>query len=163
MRLRRMIVMLTVACGLSLGLSQAVSPAYAASAAPAKAAAVSTAQAGGGTVSATGSAIPNIKINPSCTGSTTWVLIFEFSIPTRGVNHWCFGYTGTWYFPTSGSLDYASYFCAGNNRGTLHVRYPRGPNGQSRTYSFGPGTHISWSFNEPAQLVKSHHHRVVRQ
>jgi hypothetical protein len=80
-------------------------------------------------------------------------LLFEFPLPTRGVNHWCFGFTGTWHFPPGLSADYASYFCAGNNRGSIHVLYPRGPNGTSRTYSFGPGTQISWPFNNPAQLV----------
>jgi hypothetical protein len=173
MRFRRIIVTLAAAVSLSLGL-----PLAAASAAPAahsaagvpvaaRAAAASTAQTGGNpSISVlspgaargnilTGGAKPLITWNPLCQAGTrtTWVLLFEFPLPTRGVNHWCFGFTGTWRFPPLPSADYASYFCAGNNHGSIHVLWPRGPNGTSRTYSFGPGTTISWPFSNPAQLV----------
>jgi hypothetical protein len=172
MRFRRMIVTLAAAASLSLAL-----PLAAASAAPAahstagvpaaaKAAAAGTAQTGSPSISVlspgaargsglTGGATPLITWNPLCAAGTrtTWVLLFEFPLPTRGVNHWCFGFTGTWRFPPLPSADFASYFCSGNDYGNIHVRWPRGPNGVSRTYYFGPGTRISWPFNDPAQLV----------
>lgn len=99
------------------------------------------AQAGGHASSFAGGASPFIKWNPLCAvGSrTTWVLIFEFYLPSRGVSHWCFGYTGTWYFPSNG-LDQATYFCAGNNWGNIEVRW----RGYVTWYSFSPGTRITW-------------------
>jgi hypothetical protein len=156
MRFRRMIVMLAAAASLSLGLplaaASAAPVAYSTAGVPAAAevAAVSTAQIGSPGISApssgaahgsnpAGGAIPLIKWNPLCSGSTTWVLLFEFLLPSRGVSHWCFGYTGTWNFPSSGE-DQATYLCAGNNYGSIEVKWQ----GYVTYYSFGPGTHITW-------------------
>lgn len=146
MRLTRVIVTLTAAASLGLPLAAAGT----ASAAPAKAAAVSTAQTSGKTMSATGPAIPNITFNPSCSGNTTWVVLLEYKLPNRGLYHWCFGFTGTWIFPPNPPYDYASSFCAGNNRGTVKVIWQ----GVLRSYSFGPGTRIAWPINQDfARLV----------
>ena len=148
MLFRRMLVVFLGAASLSLGL-----PLAAASAAPAAysvagvsaaagAVAASGAQTGSSNVAALSpGAVPQIRWNPSCAVGTrtTWVLLFEFTLPARGVSHWCFGYTGTWKFPANGT-DQATYFCAGNNHGNIKVKWQ----GQVRTYNFGSGTRITW-------------------
>jgi hypothetical protein len=168
MRFRRMIVTLTAAASLSLGLplaaASAAPAAYSAAGVPAaaKAAAASTAQAGSHSVSvlspgthgssATGGAVPLIKWS-SCPGkTTTWVDIDVYQFRVAGLFDWCFGFTGTWRFPTSGALDYTSHFCAGNNRGNIVVKY--WPSGTIRTFSFGPGSMFAWpTSNPPVSLV----------
>ena len=154
MRLRRMIVTLTAAASLSLGL-----PLAAASAAPAahstadgpaaaKAAAASTAQTGSPSSSVTGGATPLITWR-SCAGqTTTWVDIDVYFFRVAGLFDYCYGFTGTWHFPTSGSLTYIAHFCAGNNRGKLVIKnYPSGTN---QTFSFGPGTQLAWPTSSPS-------------
>jgi hypothetical protein len=158
MRLRRMIVTLTATASLSLGL-----PLAAASAAPAthstagvpaaaKAAAASTAQTGSPSSSVTGGATPLITWR-SCAGqTTTWVDIDVYFFRVAGLFDYCYGFTGTWHFSTSGTLTYTSHFCAGNNRGDVVVKY--WPSGTIRTFSFGPGTQIAWpTSNPPVSLV----------
>ena len=138
MPLRRTILTLTAAAIVSLGLPTAA--ASAAPAAPAAAAASST------TVS------PAITWRTCAGQTTTWVVIFEYRFRVGAINAWCFGYTGTWQFPTSGTLDYTSHFCAGNNRGSITVTY--WPAGTRRTFSFGPGTQLAWpTSNPPVSLV----------
>lgn len=168
MHLRRMIVMLAATASLSL-----MAPLAAASAAPAahstagapaaaKAAAASTAQTASHSVSvlspgthgssATGGAVPLIQWRTCVGQTTTWVELDVYFFRVAGLFDYCYGFTGTWHFPTSGSLTYTSHFCAGNNRGNVVVTI--WPSGNRRTYSFGPGTQIAWpTSNPPVSLV----------
>jgi hypothetical protein len=104
-------------------------------AAPAWAASVDTAQIGshgpaahvnGATVQVT----PNIQ-EASCTGRATWVHM-TINGRTR-----CFGNTGTLSFTSNNT----TYFCAGNNYGTL--QYWLG--GVYLPLGFTPGTVVHWS------------------
>jgi hypothetical protein len=169
MRFRRMIVTLAAAASVSLGL-----PLAAASAAPAahqtagvpaaaKAAAASTAQTASHSVSvlspgthgssATGGAVPLIQWR-TCQGqTTTWVDIDLYFLRVAGLFDYCYGGTGTWRFPTSGTLTYVRHFCAGNNRGSIAVKY--WPAGNIYTFSFGPGTQIAWPTSGPPRSLVS--------
>jgi len=139
MPLRRTILTLTTAAIVSLGLP--VAAASAAPAAGAPAAAVAAAD------DAAQAASPNITWRTCAGQTTTWVLILEYRLRVGGLNAWCFGYTGTWHFPTTGTLDYTYHFCAGNNRGSITVTY--WPAGTRRTFSFGPGTQLAWATSSP--------------
>jgi hypothetical protein len=119
-----------VACGLSLGLSQAVSPAYAASAAPVAHQVAGT--HGGLTVAA----IPFIQ-ERDCSGQTTHWVNIDF-ITSAGLVDRCYGYTGTWHFYAPNDLVTA--FCAGNNSGVF--KYTE--NHQPKTLNFKPLTVKYW-------------------
>lgn len=125
MSLRRMIVSLALAAGLSLGLPQTMSAAYAVSAAPAvhpTAGVLTPARAV--TVRPARPAserIPLIQFD-NCTqyNKPNWV---HLDILTgNGLEDWCFGFTGTYYFPGSHAV---SYMCTGNNYGVFYYKIGR--------------------------------------
>jgi hypothetical protein len=149
MRLRRMIAMLTVACGLSLGLSQAVSPAYAASAAPAahQVAGVAAPATGvSASTGQTGKVIPFIQFRECSNQTTHWVDI-DILFSGGGLYDWCFGYRGIWTFSRNYDI---TYFCSGNNEG--HFSYYL-PDGELTGFSFGPGVRRPFpAGSQPYQL-----------
>jgi hypothetical protein len=143
MRLRRMIVMLTVACGLSLGLSQAVSPAYAASAAPVAhltAHAPAAAKAASPSTGQTGKIIPNIQFRDCSNQRTTWVDIDFLNIAAGVLQDWCFGYTGRWQFSSNSGWTVTN-FCSGNNRGAFSYSY----RGNYHIFNFLPGQYYAFA------------------
>ena len=132
MHLRRLIIMLIAVASLSLGLSQAMSPAYAASNAPAKGVSAGTGQAG--------KIIPNIQFRECSNQSTTWVNLDMLSTSSPTLSDWCFGYTGTWHFGTS---YYITNLCSGNNKGFLYYRVT----GVTHILYFGPGQYHGFPSN----------------
>jgi hypothetical protein len=134
MRFRRMIVMLAAVAGLSLGLPQAISAAYAAPAAPAAAHSAVSVQGPG-----THRAIPRITWK-RCEGQrTTWVSMDV--ITAAGLEDWCFakGNGVPWIF--SSPNNQVTNVCAGNNYGTFYFKH----NGTPEHWDFAPG-HVFHSY-----------------
>lgn len=124
MRLRRLIVVFAAAVGLSVGVPQAISAAYAAP----PAVAVTTP-----TDMQAPHIIPFIKWQ-SCSGKTThWVDVDV--ITASGLQDWCFGYDGTWYFNPPNNV--VTSVCPGNNKGRFTYIDPS--NGKKDIFTFTPG------------------------
>jgi hypothetical protein len=137
--LRRRMIVLLAAAALSIGLSQTIPAAYAAPVAHARAAAVSAVKNGSSSSIAGVSKIPLIQFRDCQSQSTTWV---DLDILTSaGIQDWCFGYTGTWYFYSP--YNEITAFCSGNNEGHLSYRLP---DGELTGFSFGPGRLYSFAF-----------------
>jgi hypothetical protein len=130
MRLRRVIVVFAAAVGLSVGVPQAISAAYAA--AP-TVALNTTAGVHHPAMAAHAEVIPFIQWR-SCSGQTThWVSVDV--ITASGLQDWCFGYDGTWYFNAPNNV--VTSVCAGNNEGRFTYINPS--NGLRDIFTLTPG------------------------
>ena len=130
MRLRRVIVVFATAVGLSVGVPQVISAAYAA---PPAVAVHATAGVHDPAMAVHANVIPFIKWQ-SCSGQTThWVDVDI--ITASGLQDWCFGYDGTWYFSPPNNV--VTSVCPGNNKGRFTYIDPS--NGKRDIFTFTPG------------------------
>ena len=115
-----------------------------ATASTAQTATVSAARTATATATRSGTAhavIPFIQFRECSNQTTTWV---DLDLLTSGgLQDWCFGYTGTWYFyvPTNN----VTFLCSGNNYGYYY--YTRNGVMQSPV-NFGPGYNAGFASND---------------